>query len=461
MLIICFLRRVSEPVAALLAAFLSEEDAKRVDVVLLDSARGLTADRVHVIFSSRFVGSYDQLEGIQADPSRLYVAYTRGRLATTVWMEQEPLGLPSGGDSEDLECWRRWMPEFENHPAKKSLSPTTQQWIEFAAKRHALLSRGEVEPSATGSAHSAPSHSHWNMSSAHQTFTWRALVGTTREHFEIGVGYAWNCQIERSLMRKVDTACEEAQKKVLSLTTSTSPSLASIVQKVVLQGPVQMVRDPPTVTVSVDPTKPEWLHKAIKFAMLVPNAVAISLGDKGRVRLSVPYADLPGRMQPGSPPRASPPPPQPSVGDGSAWSYVRQMYRSSPHAAQAVEAQPLPTSAGVSEPSLYQHSHSSPHYQWAAGSAAGASTSLSNAGAFPAMAVNTGSGAPVAPDGSGGIGSLPNSQQPTQPRIEQPISKNKSPLPKLSIKGGDPTTLTRIINEWIQKTAIALNTWSH
>ena len=70
MLIICFLRRVSEPIAALLAAFLSEEDAKRVDVVLLDSARGLTADRVHVIYSSRFVGRYDQFLGIQADPSR-------------------------------------------------------------------------------------------------------------------------------------------------------------------------------------------------------------------------------------------------------------------------------------------------------------------------------------------------------------------------------------------------------
>ena len=47
-----------------------------------------------------------------------------------------------------------------------------------------------------------------------------------------------------------------------------------------------------------------------------------------------------------------------------------------------------------------------------------------------------------------------------QPRMEQSISKNKSPLPKLNIKGGDPTTLTGIINEWIQKTAIALNTWS-
>ena len=167
-----------------------------------------------------------------------------------------------------------------------------------------------------------------------------------------------------------------------------------------------------------------------------------------------------GGVQPGSPPRASPPlPPPPLAGDGSAWSYVRQVYRSSPHAAQAVEAQPVPTSAGVSEPSLYQHSHASPHYQWAAGSAAGGSASLSNAGAFPAMAVNTGSG-PPAPEGSGGVGTQPHSQQNTQPRIEQPISKNKSPLPKLNIKGGDPTTLTRIINEWIQKTAIALNTWS-
>ena len=72
MLIICFLRRVSEPVAALLAAFLSEGQLE-----------GIQAD------------SNDQLEGIQADPNRLYVAYTRGRLATTVWMEQEPLGLPS------------------------------------------------------------------------------------------------------------------------------------------------------------------------------------------------------------------------------------------------------------------------------------------------------------------------------------------------------------------------------
>ena len=70
------------------------------------------------------------------------------------------------------------------------------------------------------------------------------------------------------------------------------------------------------------------------------------------------------------------------------------------------------------------------------------------------MAVNTESGGHAQPP----------TQPPTQPGMEQPISKNKSPLPKLNIKGGDPTTLTRlvtrVINEWIRKTSIALNTWS-
>ena len=64
-------------------------------------------------------------------------------MATTVWMEQEPLGLHAE------VCWTDRMPEFENHPGKNLLSPSHQQWIEFAAKRHALLSRGEVEPAAT------------------------------------------------------------------------------------------------------------------------------------------------------------------------------------------------------------------------------------------------------------------------------------------------------------------------
>ena len=118
MLIICFLRRVSEPIAALLAAFLSEEEAKRVDVVLLDSARGLTADRVHVIYSSRFVGRYDQFLGIQADPSRLYVAYTRGRLVSGWSGNHSASQMKNVGK---IGCHTD-----NNHPAKSASSRTTR-----------------------------------------------------------------------------------------------------------------------------------------------------------------------------------------------------------------------------------------------------------------------------------------------------------------------------------------------
>ena len=47
-----------------------------------------------------------------------------------------------------------------------------------------------------------------------------------------------------------------------------------------------------------------------------------------------------------------------------------------------------------------------------------------------------------------------------QPQREQPISKAKAAVPKLSIKRGDITTITHLINEWAQKMAFALNTWS-
>eukprot|EP00971_Amphidinium_carterae_P250985 4982291-Amphidinium_carterae.1 len=92
-MIICFLRRIADPLQRIVKAHFGEE-TQRVEVVLLDSARGLTAERVHVVHCSRFVGCYDQHQGIQSDPNREYVSYTRGRLSTTVWLEMEPLGTP-------------------------------------------------------------------------------------------------------------------------------------------------------------------------------------------------------------------------------------------------------------------------------------------------------------------------------------------------------------------------------
>ena len=40
------------------------------------------------------------------------------------------------------------------------------------------------------------------------------------------------------------------------------------------------------------------------------------------------------------------------------------------------------------------------------------------------------------------------------------FKREKSALPKLQIKGGDATSITRTIHEWLQRTSIALNTWS-
>ena len=46
-------------------------------------------------------------------------------------------------------------------------------------------------------------------------------------------------------------------------------------------------------------------------------------------------------------------------------------------------------------------------------------------------------------------------------RHQDEIRKDRLPIPKLQVQGGDPTMVTRQINEWLQRTTISLNTWSH
>ena len=66
---------------------------------------------------------------------------------------------------------------------------------------------------------------------------------------------------------------------------------------------------------------------------------------------------------------------------------------------------------------------------------------------------------------------LPHLQMPLQPPPQQPTTRQqdegkidfkreKSALPKLQIKGGDATSITRTIHEWLQRTSLTLNTWS-
>ena len=130
------------------------------------------------------------------------------------------------------------------------------------------------------------------------------------------------------------------------------------------------------------------------------------------------------------------------------WSRTREVYRnaaaaSNPH----VDPFSIPMSAGVSEASAGPTTN---QMQWASGSAAGSLAGYSLAGACPAVGVPP-------PQMTTPITPAPAALSPAP---EAAISKLKSSLPKLNIKGGDPTTITRVINEWLQKTAIALNTWS-
>ena len=146
----------------------------------------------------------------------------------------------------------------------------------------------------------------------------------------------------------------------------------------------------------IEPSAPS--QQSLPSTHRCPQSAPPALMTQEYVTPATPVACLLGGAKPSSSPQhpgagvgcvpRSPPPPALISGDGSAWAFTRQVYRNPAQQAQAVEGQALPTSAGVTEPSLYQRS-SVPYQQWAAGWAAGASTAQSNAGALPAMAVNS------------------------------------------------------------------------
>jgi hypothetical protein len=102
-LVLCYLSRLSLPLQHFLESLLVHPDIvheilpftqKDVKVMLVDSARGITGHYCHVVRGRRWVDTPDQYVGIQGDPAREYIAYTRGRQQTTVWLEQEPFGWP-------------------------------------------------------------------------------------------------------------------------------------------------------------------------------------------------------------------------------------------------------------------------------------------------------------------------------------------------------------------------------
>ena len=102
-LVACYLHRVIGPLSAYLkelvgAARLEGRLRHTVDanvqVCIVDTLTGPTAEVTHIIRHRRVTTATDQHRGLQSDPRRLYVALTRGKISTTVWMEKEPFGMP-------------------------------------------------------------------------------------------------------------------------------------------------------------------------------------------------------------------------------------------------------------------------------------------------------------------------------------------------------------------------------
>ena len=124
------------------------------------------------------------------------------------------------------------------------------------------------------------------------------------------------------------------------------------------------------------------------------------------------------------------------------WAYTRERLKQT----AALPPQPSPQLGGMTG-SIGVPSVAAPSFGSA--SAAGA--------AYPAFA----SPSPYTP-----ASALPQAQPFAQgfpqasPADDFSFKREKSALPKLQIKGGDTTNVTRVINEWLQKTALSLNTWS-
>ena len=57
------------------------------------------------------------------------------------------------------------------------------------------------------------------------------------------------------------------------------------------------------------------------------------------------------------------------------------------------------------------------------------------------------------------LGKVEPQEMAIHPQCED-IKEDRAPLPRLRIRGRDPIKLTRLVSEWLQRTAAILDTWS-
>ena len=123
-LIVCPLARVAIPLAFIVGKMWP---AGEVSVRLHHSARGHDALIAHGIRHRRRVdGIPDQYKGVQADLAREYVTLTRGKLATVMWLEHEPHGVPGR---------RGYMRSSDQPFVNSAIAPYAEKRMEVLGER--------------------------------------------------------------------------------------------------------------------------------------------------------------------------------------------------------------------------------------------------------------------------------------------------------------------------------------
>ena len=128
-MIVCPLARVAIPLAYIVAKMWPNRE---VSVRLVHGARGHDALIVHGIrHRRRMDGIPDQYKGVQADLAREYVMLTRGKLATVMWLEHEPQGLPWQQGSTGLSDQQRLVPSAIAPYARKRMEVLRDRNMEW------------------------------------------------------------------------------------------------------------------------------------------------------------------------------------------------------------------------------------------------------------------------------------------------------------------------------------------
>ena len=145
-LVACYLNRVAGPLrwyfqelirAARQLGLLQHTQPTNTQVRIVDTLTGPTSEHTHVLLHRRTCEEADMYKGNQSNEQRYYVAVTRARRSTTVWLDSEPFGtarwprcvkvkpshVPGKRFHQNLQgvVWRQGLPHH-------TLQPQDQYW---------------------------------------------------------------------------------------------------------------------------------------------------------------------------------------------------------------------------------------------------------------------------------------------------------------------------------------------